>query len=200
MKARRIYLATSTNNRLIDNVLAAMRAQGHEVYDFRRGETKIFDPDRKTWTPADFNKALTAPVANRQFHADRAALDACDCVVLLTPCGNDAHAEAGYAHGQNVPVIVFLGEGFKPGLMARFFNGFVATERDLFFALSCVVSRDAAATSDLTASARGLDPIDHPLDGQPDNAFRIVKKLFEFPAPSQEGPARRGPYPGADHE
>jgi hypothetical protein len=160
-KTRRIYLATSTNNRLIDDVLAAMRAQGHDVYDFRRGETKIFDPARKTWTPADFIKALTAPVAYRQFNADRAALDACDCVVLLTPCGNDAHAEAGYAHGQNVPVIVYLSDGFKPGLMARFFNGFVATERDLLFALSYgVVPRDAAATGNITA--RDLDPFPIP--------------------------------------
>jgi hypothetical protein len=46
----------------------------------------------------------------------------------------------------------------------------------------------------------GLPSIDDPLPGQPDNAFRIVKKLFEFPAQSQEGPARRGPYPGADHK
>jgi hypothetical protein len=47
---------------------------------------------------------------------------------------------------------------------------------------------------------RGLAPIDDPLPGQPDNAFRIIKKLFEFPASSQERPARRGPYPGADHK
>ena len=158
-KTRRIYLATSTNNRLIDDVLAAMRAQGHDVYDFRRGETKIFDPARKTWTPADFIKALTAPVAYRQFNADRAALDACDCVVLLTPCGNDAHAEAGYAHGQNVPVIVYLSKGFRPELMARFFNGFVATVPDLLFALSCVVPRDAAATGNLTANDLNPFPI-----------------------------------------
>jgi hypothetical protein len=71
-------------------------------------------------------------------------------VVLLTPCGNDAHAEAGYAHGQNVPTIVYLGEGFRPGLMHRFFNGFVATIPDLRFALSMVVPRDAGKTGDLT--------------------------------------------------
>jgi hypothetical protein len=44
--------------------------------------------------------------------------------------------------------------------MARFFNGFVATKRDLLFALSCVVPRDAAATGDLTA--RDLDPFPIP--------------------------------------
>ena len=80
-------------------------------------------------------------------------------MVPLAPCGNDAHAEAGYAHGRNVPVIVYLGEGFKPGLMARFFNGFVATVPDLLFALLCVVPRDAAATGNLTANDLNPFPI-----------------------------------------
>ena len=152
-KTRRIYLATSAGNHLTDDVLAGMRAKGHEVYDFRRGTTKIFDPDRKIWTPDDYLKALTSWDAFAQFNADLAALDAADAVVLLTPCGNDAHAEAGYAHGCNVPVIVYLGEGFRPGLMAKFFNGFVANLPDLLSALSYgVVPRDAARTGDLTAS------------------------------------------------
>src|SRR5262249_18498837 len=109
---------------------------------------------------ADFIKALTAPAAYRQFTADRAALDACDCAILLTPSGNDSHIEVGYLTGKNVPVLVYLGEGFKPGLMARFFNGFVATVPDLLFALSHIVPRDAAATGDLTAS--DLDPFPIP--------------------------------------
>ena len=44
---------------------------------------------------------------------------------------------------------------------------------------------------------QGLAPIDNALPNESSNAFR---KIIEFPAPSQEGPARRGPYPGADHE
>ena len=63
-----------------------------------------------------------------------------------------------------------------------------------------VVLHELNATITKLREKRGLDPIDDPLPGQPDNAFRIIKKLFGFPAPSQEGPARRGPYPGADHK
>ena len=48
-------------------------------------------------------------------------------------------------------------------------------------------------------TSHGLDPISDPLPDQPDNAFRIVKKLLEFPHQA-ERPARRGPYPGADHK
>jgi len=40
---------------------------------------------------------------------------------------------------------------------------------------------------------QGLAPIDDALPNESPNAFR---KIIEFPAPSQEGPARRGPYPG----
>jgi hypothetical protein len=42
---------------------------------------------------------------------------------------------------------------------------------------------------------RGLPPIDDPLPGEPDNAFRIVKKLFEFSAPSQRGQCAGGLIP-----
>jgi len=159
----RVYLASSSKNTLVDGVLAAMRAAGHEVYDFRtsgRGPANIFDPAREVWPPDDYVAALTAPIARTQYNADLAALVAADCVVLVTPCGNDAHAEAGFAHGRNVPVITYLGEGFRPGLMHKFFGNFVATIPDLLFALTFVVPRDAAATGDITASA--LDPFPIP--------------------------------------
>jgi hypothetical protein len=48
---------------------------------------------------------------------------------------------------------------------------------------------------------RGLPPIDDPLPGAPPNAYQIIRKILtESPAPSQERPTPRGPYPRADHE
>ena len=48
---------------------------------------------------------------------------------------------------------------------------------------------------------RGLPPIDDSLGNAPPNAFQIIRKILtEFPASLQEGPPRRGPYPGANHE
>jgi hypothetical protein len=148
----RLYVASSSRNTLIDDVLAAVRGAGHEVYDFRASGREIFDPAREIWTPEAYVEAITNPVAQAQFAADLAALESCDCVILLLPAGADASAEAGFAHGQNIPVLVFLGEGFRPGLMHKFFRNFVATVPDLVFALSQVVPRDAAKTGDLTAS------------------------------------------------
>ena len=158
----RIYLATSTKNLFIDDVLTAMREAGHEVYDFRasgRGPANIFDPTRKVWTAADYVAALASSIADQQYRADKAALDACDCVVLLGPCGNDAHSEAGYAYGHNIPVVVFLNPVIKPGLMDKFYNGFVTNTDELLFALSCVVPHDAEKTGDITANALDHWPI-----------------------------------------
>jgi hypothetical protein len=42
------------------------------------------------------------------YRNDRDAIDACDVVVLLNPCGSSAHLEAGYASGRGKPVIVML--------------------------------------------------------------------------------------------
>jgi hypothetical protein len=151
----------TSRNMLLDDLLAAVRGDGHEAYDFRasgRGPRQIF-PAREVWKPEAYVEAIMGSVAQAQFAADLAALDACDCVILLTPCGNDAHAEAGYAHGRNIPVIVYLGEGFRPGLLHRFFNGFVATIPDLLFALAEVVPRDAVKTGDLTPPALDAFPL-----------------------------------------
>jgi hypothetical protein len=149
----RIYLASLSRNTLIDDVLAAVRGAGQEAYDFRasgRGPAQIFPP-REIWKPESYVEAITDPIAQTQFAADLAALNAADCVILATPCGNDAHAEAGYAHGRNTPVIVHLSEGFRPGLMHRLSNGFTADIPSLLFALTRIVPRDATATGDLTA-------------------------------------------------
>jgi hypothetical protein len=64
----------------------------------------------------------------------------------------------------------------------------------------CVVLHELNNAIVRHRTSRGLAAIDDPLFDQPDNVFRIVKKLFEFPASPQERPARRGPYPEANHE
>jgi hypothetical protein len=48
---------------------------------------------------------------------------------------------------------------------------------------------------------QGLIPIDDALPHEPPRAFQIVRGIItKFPAPSQERPTHRGPYPGASHE
>jgi len=158
----RIYLASSWRNALYPDVLTALRAAGHEVYDFRasgRTPTNIFDPKRTSWSLTDYAAALASPAAAQQFAADKTALDACDVVVLLLPCGCDAHIEAGYARGRGTPVIVYLGEGFAPGLMHKLCDEFVADIPGLLASLWRVAPRDAAATGEGTPPALRSRPL-----------------------------------------
>lgn len=111
----RIYLSTSWKNadrvRLLAQVL---RAMGHEPYDFTdpncRTEPEI--PPESHLAPYDpakgsYEEYLRAePRFLAAVRGNRAALDRCDLVVLLLPCGNDAHADWAYGVGKGKPSYV----------------------------------------------------------------------------------------------
>lgn len=126
MKPRRIYLASSWRNPYQPEILQALRAAGHEVYDFRNpapGNTGFawseIDPDWLNWTPEKFAELLaTHPVAADGFSFDKGALEWCDTCILALPCGRSAHLELGYAAGQGKDTYVLLHEDkFEPELM-----------------------------------------------------------------------------------
>lgn len=103
-----IYISSSWKNR--DRVRAfavALRAMGHEVYDFTdplsRKAPEIppemfpeqFDPARHNY--ADYlNTVAHWRVA---VYGNLAAIQRCDLCVLLLPCGADSHADWGVAVG-----------------------------------------------------------------------------------------------------
>jgi len=119
----RIYVASSWRNPLQPVVVSALRARGHEVYDFRNpkpGDTgfswKQIEPEPVD--SASLRKALMHPVARAGFHNDMSALDAAECTVLLLPCGRSAHLELGYAIGRRQRTVIVLSDvGFEPELM-----------------------------------------------------------------------------------
>lgn len=119
----RIYLASSWRNPIQPEALLALRADGHDVYDFRNPEPgntgfgwRQVDPP-----PVDSRsliEALKHPIARRGFDLDMNALRSADCTVLLLPCGRSAHLEAGFAIGRaQRSVIVLSDEKFEPELM-----------------------------------------------------------------------------------
>lgn len=128
-----IYLASSWKNTYYPSVLAALRAAGHEVYDFRDpyndGGSGAFkwsniDPNWQDWTPSEYREQLyNNPLAKQQFQNDLQALEACDVCVLLLPCGRSAHTEAGWMAGQGKRVYVLIPEKQEPDLMYRLFTG-----------------------------------------------------------------------------
>lgn len=144
MTSRKIYVASSWRNPIQPAVVEALRAEGHEVYDFRNpapGNTgfawSAIDPDWLGWKPHQFVHLIeNHPVAAEGFRLDRDALNWCDTCVLVLPCGRSAHLEAGYACGQGKDVIFMLHEDkFEPELMYLLGNGFVTSISELQISL-----------------------------------------------------------------
>jgi hypothetical protein len=132
----RIFLATSWRNRDYAAVLARLRAEGFDVYDFKNEATafhwrEVHDDDTP-WPAWRIQLALEHDFARRAFAADKAALDAADACVLILPAGASAHSEAGYARGagKSLRVLNLTGEG-EPETVYRLAEGYHATLDDL---------------------------------------------------------------------
>lgn len=104
-----VYISSSWKNRIrVRAVALALREVGHTVYDFTDPESRKapeipperfpdqFDPERHVYGVY----ITSVPEWRVAIECNRAALDACDMVVLLLPCGNDAHADWAYAVGR----------------------------------------------------------------------------------------------------
>src|ERR1700761_2417486 len=120
----KIYVASSWRNEQQPGVVAALRAEGHEVYDFKDSEgfhwTEV-DPNWKEW-PSDiprYLEGLQNPCAVRGFTRDMSALQGCDVCVYVMPCGVSASWEAGWAVGAGKPVIVYVPGLREPDLMVK---------------------------------------------------------------------------------
>lgn len=106
MKAR-VYVASSWKNELQQDVVAALRKDGFEVYDFKHPDetSKGFHwsdvmPNYKGGVaPAEFRKALDHPLCKEGFARDFNAMLNADVCVMVMPCGRSAHIEAGYFVG-----------------------------------------------------------------------------------------------------
>jgi hypothetical protein len=123
--ARRIYVASSWRNYFQVKMINALRAAGHEVYDFRNPRPaehgflwSDIDPQWQSWTPCGFRDALSHPIAERGFRSDYEAMQWADTCVLVLPCGRSAHLEAGYFVGARKRLVVLLSDG-EPELMYK---------------------------------------------------------------------------------
>lgn len=141
MPKRKIYVASSWRNPIQQDIVAALRSAGHEVYDFRNPApgNKGFawsdvNPNWLQWTPEQFVTDLYSghPSVVRGYGYDKAALDWCDTCVLVLPCGRSAHLEAGYAAGQGKLTLFYLHpDKFEPELMYLLGDNCVTTVNDL---------------------------------------------------------------------
>ena len=136
----RFYAASSWRNPTHPAVVAALRAEGHEVYDFRHpeGEESHGFHWRDCYQADDLERdetgnavastadaylaAIEHPLALAGFGADFGAMHSCDACVLVLPSGRSSHLEAGWFVGQHQPVAVLLTDPLLPELMYRMFS------------------------------------------------------------------------------
>jgi hypothetical protein len=116
----KVYPASSWRNQHYGADVRAMRAAGHQVYDFRSANGAFRWPACSTLT--EYIAALEFdPHVAAAFERDKEAIDWADALVLILPCGKSAHLEAMYASGQDKLVIVKFepDEPLQPELMYR---------------------------------------------------------------------------------
>jgi len=121
----KIYVASSWRNEKQPEVVATLRADGHEVYDFRNPAEgnhgfhwSDIDPEWKTWTPEQYRHHLQHRLAQDGFARDMNALRKADAVVAVQPFGRSASLELGWACGQGKQTILLLDSG-EPELMVK---------------------------------------------------------------------------------
>lgn len=122
----KVYVASSWRNERQPEVVEALRAAGHEVYDFRNppngagfGWEQITERKWELSMPVHLIEALNHERAEEGFNADFDALQACDAVVMVQPCGVSAALELGWAVGAQKFTSVLLAPNVEPELMLK---------------------------------------------------------------------------------
>lgn len=121
----RVYVAASWRTPTQPTVVAALRAAGLTVYDFRNPPGRSgfgweqISGDWREWTPEQYRVALDHPLAVEGFRSDIVALRQCYICVLVQPSGRSAALELGYAAGMGKRCAVLLAPGQEPELMLK---------------------------------------------------------------------------------
>lgn len=111
----KIYLASSWKNRdKVREMAVRLRKDGHKVYDFTDPECRktAETPHEKRPKPYDpaLHKSYAALLRNSDMYAsvmnNQEAIRWCDLVVLLLPCGLDAHADWAYGLGLGKATVI----------------------------------------------------------------------------------------------
>jgi hypothetical protein len=116
---KNVYLSSSWKNReQVREMAIWLREEGFEVYDFTDPECRKvpeipperypdqFDPEKHVY--ADY---ICNPDWREAVTANRIALESCDAVILILPCGNDAHSDWALAVGLGRHSAVFGNPG-----------------------------------------------------------------------------------------
>ena len=113
----KIYISSSWKNRnLVREISNRIRKLGHKVYDFtdprcRASEEitmeKLHRVGRaEVYLKSSYKEHLARAEWMSAVLENKRALNSCDLVILLLPCGIDAHSDWAYAVGRNKRTII----------------------------------------------------------------------------------------------
>lgn len=166
----RIYVASSWRNEFQPGVVAALREDGHDVYDFKSGggfHWSEIDGSWKDWVRdiPTYLAALNHPHAEWGFARDMGALESCDVCVYVMPCGVSASLEAGWAVGAGKRVFVYIPGLREPDLMVKMAelvtDDFQAIREAILNRKAVLAAATRPDTTELRALAKGwLDEAD----------------------------------------
>lgn len=107
----KIYIASSWKNKLMAMQLTTLlRDDGHEVDCFceENGKRFAFNGNEVCDVAnTDAFHFMKLPEAQKVFEEDKKWIDWSEAVIMLLPCGNSAHLEAGYARGSGKLLYIY---------------------------------------------------------------------------------------------
>lgn len=101
----KIYVASSWRTPRHNEVVQALREDGHDVYDYRHPDPYMpfswddLDPGWRRWTHGNYQTALDTKTAQNAFIRDFEAIKWADVVFGVQPFGASAGLELGFARG-----------------------------------------------------------------------------------------------------
>ena len=119
----KVYVASSWRNEHQQSIVATLRSNGHEVYDFKNppGDTgfgwRKVTSEPVPWSASRTRDVLNHPVSVAGFNSDFDAMKWCDAIVMVQPCGRSAALELGWGAGAGKLTIALLADGQEPELM-----------------------------------------------------------------------------------
>lgn len=131
----KVYVISSLSNSRVQEVSAAIRKQGHEVFDDWLAAGPEADDYWKTYEEArghTFIQALSGHAARHVFEYDFHHLAEADIVVLVAPAGKSAFLELGWALGAGRTGYILLEEESERwDVMFKFADGVFDNLEDL---------------------------------------------------------------------
>lgn len=123
----RIYLIGSLRNSAVPQVAAALRAEGHHVFDDWHAAGAAADDEWQRYEKTrgrTYGEALDGEAARHVFEFDLAQLLAADAAVLVAPAGRSAHMELGFMLGRGKKgYVLFDQEPDRWDVMYKFASG-----------------------------------------------------------------------------